>query len=184
MAALLSPAAHAIIYFNAQEVDGDILLVGSGSIDLTGAVSSGSSPSSVSGVIYPDWGWLILGPATLFDYYTVVSGPSFGAGSVIANPYGTGDHFGIMLDSNRLVVPVGYTSGAPLSGSTTFPDAAFADIGLSEGVYTWTFGSGENTDSIILTVGNPAPVVPEPTTYALLGGVAALGFAAWRRRRA
>ena len=51
----------------------------------------------------------------------------------------------------------------------------------------WTFEVAKSTDgkSIVLQNGvAPVPPLPEPGTYALFGGLAVLGVALWRRRRA
>ncbi|MDD3180459.1 MAG: LamG domain-containing protein [Opitutaceae bacterium] len=53
-------------------------------------------------------------------------------------------------------------------------------VGMIDEVRYFTFTAGTfNTN--MLNYGTP---IPEPSTYAALAGLAALGFAAWRRRRA
>lgn len=65
-----------------------------------------------------------------------------------------------------------YDLGTPLTGVT--------DIRIL--VYGGGLDSGTAIDEVELYAGSLS-AVPEPSTYAALAGVAALGFAAWRRRR-
>ena len=62
---------------------------------------------------------------------------------------------------------------AKLSGTATFEDNTVAAMGLQEGQYVWTWGSGGNADSLTLNI------TPEPATLALL----AVGATALLRRR-
>jgi PEP-CTERM motif len=53
-------------------------------------------------------------------------------------------------------------------------------LGVTPGVYTWTWGSGAEADSFTLIAGN----VPEPSTWAMmLLGFAGLGYAGYRRAK-
>ena len=74
-----------------------------------------------------------------------------------------------------LVVPNGYVSGAPLSGTLTFTGTDLATRGLTPGSYVCSWGSGPHADSLTLNV------IPEPTSAALLGLGGGLAFVALRR---
>jgi hypothetical protein len=84
-----------------------------------------------------------------------------------------------------LLVPHGYTSGSPLSGSATFNDATPASLGLTPGTYTYTWNSfplrlSFQDDSLTVKIGS----IPEPSTWAMmLIGFACLGFAGYRAAR-
>ena len=77
-----------------------------------------------------------------------------------------------------LGVPVGYVSGSSLRTSTdTWDDATFASLGVTPGLYTWTWGSRKDADSFRLIVaGGPLeqlasldpPSIPEPATWTLM----------------
>ena len=93
----------------------------------------------------------------------------------------SGDALGINVILNGttpvLVVPIGYTSGTPLSATDTFDGTTIAGMGLTPGIYNDTWGTGAGQVFTII-------VAPEPSTL-LLGGID-VGFgliAAWRRRR-
>ena len=82
------------------------------------------------------------------------------------------------LNGNSLLVPAGYISGATLADTGTFAGKTFATLGFTPGTYTFGLPSG---DSLVVT----SNVVPEPSTWALLGlGVVGLGVATRRQRRA
>jgi PEP-CTERM motif len=105
-------------------------------------------------------------------------GPSnFGPGTIQFASSGGGDAAGIL--SQDIYVPANYVSGSQLSDSATWNNTTISALGLTPGTYTWTWGSGPTADSLEVVV------VPEPSSFILLGIVAAFGFIAcrWRRRR-
>jgi hypothetical protein len=78
-------------------------------------------------------------------------------------------------------VPSGYVSGTSLSDTSTYDGATFASLGVTPGVYKWTWGSGTNADSFKLDI----VAVPEPSTWIMmLAGFAGLGLVAWSKGRA
>jgi hypothetical protein len=100
------------------------------------------------------------------EKYSGFSGPStFGAEGVELADSGSGDVVGILAD-NVIEVPSGYVSGAALSDTSTFTGEALAGLGLTTGIYTWTWGSGATADSFQLDIGQSS--TPEPSTFALL----------------
>jgi hypothetical protein len=81
---------------------------------------------------------------------------------------------------DRLVVPQGYISGAPLSDSMIFNNATFASLGVTPGTYEWTWGTGLPNQNFTLIIGGAG--VPDGGSTVSLLGCALIGMAALRRR--
>ena len=179
---------------------GDVVETGNGSLDLTALAPVGGSHMEEAR-IDPAVGLVVLGPTvfTPIAVYAGMTGPSnFGgvSGFEVANS-GSGSLVGLagsLAPVPILGVPVGYVSGSSLGTSTdTWDNATFASLGVTPGVYVWTWGSGRDADSFRLVVaGAPlaslasrdTPAAPEPATWALMAvGFAGLGFASYRARR-
>jgi hypothetical protein len=137
----------------------DVVWNGSGSFNTTSLISNGTDELT-AGFSAPNAAWAIGDPTppgpTLDIYSGVTTFPtSFGtAGGTIGTPSGSGDNFGILPNgTNRnLLVPTGYISGSFISGSTTYAGATIAGMGLSGGTYTWSWGSGGNASSLVMTI--------------------------------
>jgi hypothetical protein len=174
--------AQAALILTMEEVGGDVIVEGSGTANLDGLsffLSGGGN-----GFIAPVIAFAIVGGSGLIDVYSGLSGPgSFGPGAAAAQSSGTGDVFGVE-GQQLLVLPSGYVSGAPLSGTSVYAGATFASLGVTPGTYVWTWGSTNTTpDSLTLQIGPAA--VPEPVSLSLLAvGVAGLVVRRWRRRTA
>jgi hypothetical protein len=67
-------------------------------------------------------------------------------------------------------LPQGYVSGSPLSDTSTYDAETLASLGATPGTYVWTWGSAAADDTFTLQIGPAVPVVPEPSSFALLGG--------------
>ncbi|MGH7044737.1 MAG: PEP-CTERM sorting domain-containing protein [Acetobacteraceae bacterium] len=74
-------------------------------------------------------------------------------------------------------MPHGYVSGIQLADTSTWDNVTFADLGVTPGTYTWTWG-GAPDGSFTLKIG-----VPEPGSLAILGGSILLLGAVLRGRR-
>lgn len=156
----------------------NVVASGSGTLDLTGLLFSGSTSNFARMV--PKDGIIHTGPAALTsdDFYSPIAGPaSFGSGSITLASSGSGDAVGA---SGSLFVPSGYTSGSALSDISTYDNQTFTSLGVTPGTYIWTWGSGANADSFKLVIG-----VPKPSSLALLLlPLGLLGLLAARPRRA
>jgi hypothetical protein len=70
----------------------------------------------------------------------------------------------------------------PLSDISTFDGATLAGLGVTDGTYVWTWGTGADADSFTLQIGPPPTGVLEPASLALFcAGVVGLGLI--RRKR-
>jgi len=191
---LLASTSHASIIININQVGGDIVATGSGSINLTGLTLNGDGWST--GQFAPYWGRVAIGSTfARFDIYGAISGPTaFSPYNVLVNAdLASGNFFGVDGSSNSLFLPFGYTSGTQLSGTSTWQNTSLLnDLGINTGpsTYSWQWGSGANLDSFTVNFnsggggGGGAVATPEPGTMMLLGsGVLTFGLSRFRRRK-
>ena len=120
------------------------------------------------------------------DYQVSVTAVSFGtrstaSGATTVALRSSSDSYGTALasgSSNTTWALVSVSSLTSITGTATSP-LTFRIYGYggtgSSGTANW------RTDDISVTASVTA--IPEPSTYAAIFGVAALGFAAWQRRR-
>lgn len=157
----VSPA-HATFTIVLTESGGNLVATGSGTINTAGLTKDGSGNSSNS--LVPNWGMVTVGSGTA-DLYRGVSGPSsFGTAWGRTVDSASGD--AVFTSPTVIYIKSGYVSGAPLSGSATWNGYTLADLGITPGTHTWSFGAGANADSVVLQVvsGAPAPTpTPAPT---------------------
>lgn len=181
-----SPAAKAAVVMTIEQVGSNVVASGSGSLDVAGLTFDGNMVAFP--FMLPVNGILLVGnPSSgTTDTYGPIAGPSnFGSGSLAWADSATGDLIGVSSSSSFLGVPPGYLSGSPLSGTATFDNTTLANLGVTDGTYTWTWGSGDHADSLTLEIGASAITagVPEPSTWAMMIlGFCGIGFLAYRRK--
>lgn len=142
------------------ESGSNVVMTASGSLninDLT-LLASSTGPFGSGGIGVNSATWLISSGGQSADQYTGFSSvPSnFGSGSGGPASSITGDIIGIVFNGAPpyiLTVPVGYTTGTPITASQTFSSQSFASMGLVEGSYTYAWGSGANADSLTVVIG-------------------------------
>jgi len=132
----------------------DVVWSGSGSFNLAALTSAGSS-TIAAGFQAGQAIWAI-GPNVPVDTYsgTITYPTTFGAGGVGVTAT-SGSTFGVLPGgSGRLLyVPSGYVSNTTISGSATYASQTIAGMGLTSGTYTWSWGSGGNTSTLVMTIG-------------------------------
>jgi len=188
IAATVSPARAAYI-LTYQQVGSNVVATGSGSLDLTDLTllyDTGGTPAQVA----PSNGYTYVGAtySTGIAYFYANSGngnpaivgpTSFGTGSDVDATSSTDTELvGISGGYPAVEVPNPYTSGAPLSDTSTYAGSSISSLGLTPGTYVWTWGQGADADSFTLNIDSPS--VPEPASLGLL---AMAGFGILRRHR-
>jgi PEP-CTERM motif len=184
LGAIFATSAQAAYTMTFQEVGGNVVEMGAGTLDTTDLTDNGSPFSEVAAVS-PTGGQVFSGStsSTPVEFFTGVSGPvSFGPGIETEANASSGDFVGLEGNGEGfLFTPVGFTSGA-LSETSTYLGATFASLGLTPGTYVYTWGAGDHADSFTIDISS-ASATPEPSTWAMMAlGFAGLGFAAFRRR--
>jgi hypothetical protein len=162
-----------------EKMGANVVATGSGAINLTGLtfLTQGSAAHGISG----ENGSIAFGESPL-DIYRGITGPThFGTGSFVAGNDFSGDSFGIFGFGGLISVPEGYVSGNPLSASMTFNNATFASLGVRQGTFVWSWGTGLSNQSLTLIIGSGVPTPDGGTTVSLLS-FALLGLAAFRRK--
>ena len=173
-----SSAADAGMILRLEEVGGDVVVRGSGTINLSG-LSLKASPDDYTNIFTSIQ--LYAGPANIgdgvVDQWSGMTGPSTISStpdSFLADA-GTGNLFGVVSDDRSdpggtrlplLVLPRSYVSGTALNGTTQFIDQSFAKMGISPGTLTWTLPSADT-----VTITTDAEPVPAPLGVASAAAV-------------
>jgi hypothetical protein len=186
--AFVSSAQGAVVV-NAVETGGNVVFTGTGSLSTLAWTQQGASADFA--FINPAKILLIgVTPAVnsfrFRDPVNFVGPTDFGSdqqtfadsGTGGSSGGGFGDIFGLFFDSKQLVVPGGYVQGTALSGTSTYNNLTFAALGMNTGSYTWSWGSGNQADSLTLNVG----AVPVPAAVWLFG-TALIGLVGFSKRK-
>lgn len=183
MLMLIATKSNAVTYVEFYVSGDDVVMTTNGSIDLgdlqKNLTSSGKTMSQ--SLVASALPFIATSPSAKYDVYVSFAGTytgpaNFGTSTSYAFGNGSGDVFGFAIASGSLNVylPYGYSSERALSASTTFANKTLEDLGLTANTnFTWSWGAGEDADSIQLSV------VPEPATMAILG----LGGLFFRRKK-
>ena len=150
-----TPTSGASGNFNVtiSQVGPDVVWSGSGSFNLAALTSAGAG--SVGGGYNSGIAVWAIGPNVAVDTYsgTITYPTSFGT-SAVGVTSNAGSTFGILPGgSGRLLyVPSGYVSNTNISGSSTYANTTIAGAGLTPGTYTWSWGTGGNTSTLVMTI--------------------------------
>jgi hypothetical protein len=151
-----TPTSGASGNFNVtiSQVGNDVVWNGSGSFNLAALTSAG--PSNMSGGYSSAAGVWAIGPNASVDTYSgTISNPGAFGTSAIGVTSNAGSTFGILPGggSGRLLnVPSGYITNTNISGSSTYANTTIAGAGLTPGTYTWSWGTGGNTSTVVMTI--------------------------------
>jgi hypothetical protein len=146
-----------------SEVGPNVVWSGSGSFNLTSLTLNQNFPG-VTGGFNRAFAQFIVGPtspapATTYSGSSFTTFPtSFGPTPGGLGPSSSsGSLFGIVQTAGtggprEVAVPQGYVSGTVISGSMTYNSQTIAGMGLTPGTYTWSWGTGGNTSTLVMTI--------------------------------
>lgn len=157
-----NPGTNSGVTLTIQESGADVVWSYSGSLDLSNLTFDGTN--TISAGFNAGAAIWAAGPATQTTVHSY-SGDAFvtfpadfgGAGGAPAST-GIGDILGVIGGGlgRTLLVPDGYVSNTLISGSTTYINNTLSSIGLTEGSYTYSWGSGTNESITVLIGGTPS----------------------------
>jgi hypothetical protein len=184
LAPLLPSSAQAAVVIDIVQQGSDVVATGSGSIDTADLIVKASGLNGPLAEVFSSEGEISFSSAAQkVMFYSGIAGPaSFGGGGFTPASSSSGN-FALLGDSifgPAVFVPVGYTSGSSLSGTDTFVGTTLTGLGLTDGTYVYSWGTGLDADSITVNIG----AVPEPSTWAMMIlGFCGVGFMAYRRKQ-
>ena len=159
--------ARAEITITAEEKDGNVVFSFSGELDTTDLVDG---PSTFGmGRLKPGNPVLLLigsGVPESFAPRAGLGGPSsLGSGGDSTTNIATGDIFGISPAFGTVILPDGYVSNTPISGSMTFIMATFETLGMDSPVQpqVWTL---LNTPADRIVLRFPAQIAKVKAAYS------------------
>lgn len=167
------PSAQAGFTVTLEQVGTNVVATGSGAIDLTG-LSFIRNNFNDNGFIHPIDAVLVVGGAPEDAAYAFTGGPgSFGSGGGTTASSFTGDPVDIVGVNEELSVPLNYISGTALSDTATWDNASLSSLGVTPGIYEWTWGVGVNQNVTLDAMAATVVPEPEPSSLLLLGAALA-----------
>ena len=160
---LVTGGANAALTITLSQSGSDVVGTASGSVNTTGATCGAFSDQAQ---LIPSSGYAIVGTtgSGTQRYCSLTSGPtSFGSGGSAAPSSSAGDRAGVGLGA-YLFLPTNYSSGTPISGTSTWAVQTFTTLGLTVGTYTFTIPN----DTVTLIVGSSPSAVPTLSEWAQL----------------
>lgn len=190
---LVGTNANAALTITIQESGADVVATASGSLDVSGL--GNPSPNNYTGALAytsPNQWLYAVGRSvtpTPADVYNVTWNtaqqlyPSAVSNLATSN---SGPAVGVAWASTagqNLAVPPGYTSGTPITSSSTWSGATLASLSLTPGTYLFDYGTDTVTFRILASSPAGATPIPAVSTLSLLLGFISLAvLGAWRAR--
>ena len=166
-----------------EEVGSNVVASGNGQIDFSGLTLFDPDVfgSGSTGFVWPNASAIELGDGDFDIYNGAISGPSnFGSGGqVAATSVLLGGVVGLIYADGQIFVPNGYVSDTALAETNIFDNATFASLGLTPGIYKWTWGEGADQSFTIAIDATPLPAALP--LFATGAGV--IGLLARRRKK-
>lgn len=163
--AFASGSAGAAVVVTITEVGSDVQMSGTGTINLSGLTFN--SNGTISPLLQASDGSALMGstPSASTSLYQGATGPgNFGSGGFTLASSGSGPALGVVsaLSPPLIYVPASYVSGTSVASTASFTGKSYASLGLTFGVYVYTWSS----DTLTVIVGLPAAPVLNATPGA------------------
>jgi hypothetical protein len=155
-------SARASYIVTLEQVGSDVVMTGNGAIDLNG-LTGGGFPCVFcfqQAGIDPSLGQIFTAPFGGIIGFTGFTGPtSFGTGGFTAPTIATGDGIGIDAEDNTLFINAFITNNgqATLSSSATYSKQTLSSLGVTPGIYEWTWGTGPNQNFTLDIIASGVP---------------------------
>jgi hypothetical protein len=159
---LYGSISQAAVTINVVESGGDVIGTSSGSINLaalSGPVSTFQNTGEIAGTeVQAGLSKIVVGPSSTADLWIGAVPPAiFSTGGSFADSFDGGSTYVGAIrtaSSNGIYVPLGYVSGTPVDGTSTWTGHTFASLGLIPGTYVFTWGSDATADSLTINIIN------------------------------
>ena len=187
--------AQAVLIYNFYESGGNLVVEGTGSLNLPSPLATFPLPFS-TGFLELDIAFLIgtPDPRTGVGLYSITGPTTLGAGIIptpISSSSDSGISSGLIYTSieSLFLIDSTYVSGATINSSSTFTGTTLASLGMpnSGTLGTWTlFDAGNPSyvgDTISVQVNASASPASVPGPLPILGLAAAFGFSRKLRKR-
>lgn len=179
----LSLCSQAAVILSIQQVDGDVLITGSGSVTTLNGLSNQQAATAPGTMLFPDFG-LIASQNFSGDLFHVAAAPAdFGSGmpvfpTVVSS---SGAAFAItgtdtLANPGTITLPSDYELGSPITFTLRVTGSSLAQLGIRTGSYRWSWGTPDNGDYVVLYAGVPptlpaagAPVAATPVAVPVAG---------------
>ena len=183
--------SEAAVNITIRQVGSDVVGTASGSLNLTGGLGGETPETTTSGVLLRGASGYYYGVGSGAHSQRSVTGgwtteqQLFSANALRTSNSSSGDFVGVSFAgiTAHLQHPIGYISGDPINGTSTWTGQTINSLGLVPGTYVFDYG----TDRVTFNVVDPTPQ-PVPS-LSLIGliltalGLGTLGFAKLRKAR-
>lgn len=194
MAAAWVQPAQAVLIFNFYESGGNLVVEGTGSLNLPSSPFASGSFALSTGLLDLDYAFITgaTDPTTQVDAYAITGPTTLGASIIDFFAFSSSDSgisSALVYDNNFFLIEDTYVSGASIFSSSTFNGITLASLGMpNSGILgTWTlFDPSDSSyvgDTISVQVNASASPASVPGPLPILGIAAAFGFSRKLRKR-
>jgi len=181
---LLQGQAKAFLTYNIYESAGNVVVQTSGSLDFTGATSTGSIVCTFNGGIVASGAAICTGPDVASPYYNI-SGPASFNGTDIYPASSVSGIFTVLTGASGFIaIDPAYVWNTPIVSSATFNGETLAGLNFTTTGLIGTWSLTGTSETIQVIVGPPtAPTAAAPGPLPLFGAAAAFGWSRRLRKR-